>query len=302
MLKIDTTKKIAVIGDVMVDEYYIGDVTRMSPEAPVPIVALKQRYATLGGAANVAVNLKSLGYEPILLSVVGNSDSDTFMELMDQYGIDTGYIVFHNDRITTTKTRVMGNNNHICRVDREITTPIDIHTADNLRLPLDVDAIIISDYAKGICTPYLIHKRLMGFPGIVVVDPKKELAQYKGVDVIKPNRREALELSGETDVDQAAKYLFKQLKPKNVIVTMGEYGANIYRPEKTVVPAYKTDVVDITGAGDTFTAVLTACMTSGLGVVEATKIANMAASMVITKLGVSTVSLEDLVKRVESNG
>jgi rfaE bifunctional protein kinase chain/domain len=307
MFKLDTTKKIVVIGDVMLDEYYIGYVSRMSPEAPVPVISLKDKHYNLGGAANVAVNLKSLGYNPVLISVIGSKDDKNtaiLLKLLIEKKISSEFLLKSPARITTTKTRIIGDRNrHICRVDSETISPISEFEIRKLSQSYAADAIIFSDYNKGVCTKELVGNIMRYNPGArIMVDPKYDITKYRGAYLIKPNLKEALEISRKTNIEDAAKYFFKKANPKKLVITMGELGANLYEPihQKcgTTLMAFPTKVVDMTGAGDTFIAALTASIVSGRSDIEAVSIANLAASISIEKLGVASVTQEELGKRL----
>lgn len=296
--KLNTSKRIVVIGDVILDEYYIGDITRQSPEAPVPIVTLKDRHIALGGAANVANNLKTLGYNPLLIGVVGADDYDGFFELMDKAGLDKSGIMTLTGYATTTKTRVMGNGQHVCRVDKETVKAISNDIADRIQIPEDAEVVIFSDYAKGVCTPYLVQRIIREFKGISIADPKDDFIKYKGVDIIKPNKKEALAFMPTHTIGESAMKIWSAVAPNSIVITLGSEGCLIFDGIYTTIPPYIVDAVDITGAGDTFTAALAACLVSGLSLQSSAKAANYAASCSITKLGVATVACSDLEEEV----
>jgi rfaE bifunctional protein kinase chain/domain len=304
MFLFDRKKKIVVIGDVMIDEYYIGDIKRQSPEAPVPVVTLKDRHRALGGAANVANNLKALGYDPYLIGIVGEYDCNGFYDMMGRAGLDASGIIKHPDYMTTTKVRVMGNGQHICRIDRETVQPISDEIADSIKLPDDISVIIFSDYAKGMCTSHLVSRIIHDYRCFKIADPKDDFMKYSGVDVIKPNKSEALKYVGNgiksDPIKSAANKILYTVHPCYVIITLGEEGClfmeEVNKPE--IIPGYKVEAKDMAGAGDTFTAVLAACLSSGVDIRKSAKAANFGASLTVTQLGVSTVHSADIVREI----
>lgn len=300
MKNFDTTKRIAVIGDVMVDEYYMGIITRQSPEAPVPVVTLNKHYSTLGGAANVANNLKALGYEPYLIGAVGRRDCGQFLSLLEEKGISNDGILLVDGYVTTTKTRVMGNGEHVCRVDREEMLKLTPQQVASIVIPEDIDVVVFSDYAKGMCSRELVRRVIDTFSGLIIVDPKDDFDKYLGVGIIKPNLLEATRYAKTDNIDDACRYIYEHVKPtRGVVVTLGANGALMYNGSYGYKQAYRTTLVDITGAGDTVTSVLAAGLISGYTLEESVDLANKAASIKIQQLGVGTVSPKELFSGIE---
>lgn len=309
-------KKIIVVGDVMIDTYIEGSVTRISPEAPVPVVNFKNRYSRLGGAANVAVNIKALGADPIICTIVGKDDeADQLMKLINEAQINSKGIIGYDDRVTTVKTRVIGNNQQLLRVDSERVDPINSSAAFALiNLVKDfcekdeMDAIIFQDYNKGVLTPEVIGQ-IISFANekgiITAVDPKKDnFLEYKNVTLFKPNLKELREGTGiqvnpkEKDtLLEAVKLLNKELSPTYTFVTLSEHGVYINEAKKNhFVPAHPRSIVDVSGAGDTVISVATLCLTAGLGPKETAVLANLAGGLVCEQVGVVSVNKEDLMK------
>ncbi|MEX1000932.1 MAG: bifunctional ADP-heptose synthase [Crocinitomicaceae bacterium] len=313
-------KKIIVLGDVMVDTYIEGKVSRMSPEAPVPVVNFKSRSSRLGGAANVALNLKSLGAEPIICSIIGkDEEADHFMKLINEAQLNPKGIIPFDDRVTTVKTRVIGNNQQLIRVDSEMTAPISSSSEFALFQYIqefcekdDIAAIIFQDYNKGVLTPGLIEKiiDLAKEKNIITtVDPKKEnFFEYKGVTLFKPNLKELAEGTGlpvdPTDQKsflKAVAILNKKLLPTYTFVTLSEHGVYINEGDKNhFVPAHPRSIVDVSGAGDTVISVATLCLIAGLTPKEIATVSNLAGGLVCEQVGVVSVNKADLLREVKA--
>ena len=316
--------KVLIIGDVMVDSYLWGKVERISPEAPIPIVALRKREYRLGGASNVALNVRALGAYPILCSVIGEDDKgDRFMDLLEREKIGTNHILRSSDRITTTKFRIFGNNHQMLRVDEEVEHKLN--SSDN-RLLLDrisesirsgeVDCIIFQDYDKGVITPGLIKEvtalaKEKGIP--VAVDPKKKnFLEYHGVTLFKPNLKELKEglklnadLSDPTSVISAAQTLMNKLDCPYVLVTLSDRGVLISMRDAVSdrnisIPAHIRSIADVSGAGDTVISVASLCLAKGCSPYEVAYISNLAGGLVCEEVGVVPVSREKLLKEVIS--
>jgi rfaE bifunctional protein kinase chain/domain len=296
--------RILIVGDVMLDRYWFGDVSRISPEAPVPVVKIERVEERPGGAANVARNAAALGARTALLSVVGADEAgQTLARLLSKSGIDAS---LHEDAqlSTTVKLRVLGRQQQLLRIDFENAPNHEVLRAKlaeyERRLP-DCDAVILSDYGKG----GLAHigemirlARTAGKP--VLVDPKGEdYARYAGATVITPNRSELRQVVGrwnsDSELADKAQRLRAELKLDALLVTRSEDGMTLYRDGDTAhEAALAREVYDVSGAGDTVIATLAVMLASGLDMAAAMRIANRAAGIVVGKLGTATCSLEEL--------
>ncbi|WP_035556374.1 D-glycero-beta-D-manno-heptose-7-phosphate kinase [Hippea sp. KM1] len=298
--------RVAVVGDLICDKYVMGRVERISPEAPVPIVRVERESYFLGGASNVALNLKSLGCDVYLFGVVGNdSCGKRLVNMIKESGLDVGGIMVLPDRPTTLKTRVIAQSQQIVRFDREKILQIDKKYALQIASKVKesgVNAVIVSDYGKGVVSKHLIDA-LKGLGVFIAVDPKiKNADAYKGVDVITPNLKEACEISGvEIDafvngIELAAKKIIKKTRCRYLLITQGENGMSLFDRDGLIIhqPSQARDVYDVTGAGDTVIAVLTAAVSSGFDIRDAVRLSNAAAGIVVGKMGTATVSLEEL--------
>jgi len=313
-LKKFKNKKILVIGDIMLDRYIIGDVSRVSPEAPVLIVDVKEKTKTLGGAANVAHNLFTLGSKPILCGVIGaDIMGGEILRELDELNLDIGNIIIDPDRPTTVKTRVVGNNHQIVRFDEENRRRIgdeDVKkiakfVKNNLK---NIDGIIISDYNKGVISPQLMSKilDLVNFQTFVVSDPHKDnFESHKHVNLITPNKEEVgafcgFNIKNEDDLKFAAKKMFHGLACASILVTEGEGGMSLFEGNNEMVhiPTVAKEIFDVSGAGDTVVSTISLAMASGMDLELAVKLANFAAGIVVGKMGTSTISIEELKKEV----
>ncbi len=312
-------KKVLVVGDVMVDTYVLGKVNRVSPEAPVPIVSLDKIEERLGGAANVALNIVALGANPIVCSVVGNDDAGkSLVKLLHDSGVSHEGLIFSEIRKTTVKTRVIGNNQHLLRIDAEQTHDIDANDSEQLvnrikaLLHKGVDAIIFEDYNKGVLTADVIAKIInlaKEFSVITCVDPKKEnFLAYQNVTLFKPNLKELKEglrrdfnFSNDRNAfEEAIKDLELELKNAISFVTLSEHGVFIKNEnEKHYVTAHVRNIADVSGAGDTVISVATLCLIAGFGVKELAEISNIAGGLVCEESGVVSISKEKLIEEVE---
>ncbi len=302
--------KVLVIGDVMVDSYLIGKVDRISPEAPVPVVALRQRDNMLGGAANVALNIKALGAEAILCSVIGNDkQADVLLNLIEKEGLATDGLIRSSDRITTTKFRIIGNRMQMLRVDEEMDT--DLNSADSeallncissLLVTQKPDVIILQDYNKGVLSPYVIAQveRLASKAGIpVAVDPKKKnFAAYKGITLFKPNLKEISEgLKTEIDplslqsLQKAAQNIHENQNIPIVMITLSEHGVFLSSKNPSgdislIIPAELRSIADVSGAGDTVISVAALCLAAQTDPVFMATLSNLAGGLVCEQSGV----------------
>lgn len=306
-------KRIAVVGDVMLDAYLRGGVHRVSPEAPVPIVSLEKQEERLGGAANVALNLVALGAEAIICSVIGNDrDGNRLIEILEEQGISAKGIVQSADRKTTVKTRVIGNNQQLLRIDSEQTDDINAFEQQTiveriaLLLESGIDALIFEDYNKGVLTASVIQQliAICQKNGILTtVDPKKKnFLAYQGVTLFKPNLKELKEgldiqfsMDGRTDFESAVNQLEAKLQNEITFITLSELGVFIKKAdEQKYVPAHVRNIADVSGAGDTVISVATLCLTIGLPIQEIAEIANLAGGLVCEKSGVVSIEREQL--------
>ena len=311
-----------VIGDVMVDSYIWGNVNRISPEAPVPIVEVKKRENRLGGAANVGLNLKALGATPILCSVIGTDQrGDDFIGLLKKEGLPLDGIIKCNDRITTTKFRVIGNNAQLLRVDEETTSMLTEkqhqqlwHKIENLLDENNIHVVVFQDYDKGVISQKLIKqvvKKANEKSIPVVVDPKKSnFLHYKNVTLFKPNLKEIkeglnLEFSDTSDVDieLAVSKLQDELNAQIVLNTLSSKGVFIsWRIvagyESMLIPAHIRNIADVSGAGDTVISVAALCMAQNTAPPVMAAIANLAGGLVCEEVGVVSVNKEKLQNEV----
>lgn len=305
-----------VIGDVMVDSYMWGSVNRISPEAPVPIVTVKQKEKRLGGAANVALNLQALGATPILCSVIGvDSDGQAFLDLLRQQRLSQKGILKSRERHTTVKTRVIGNNHQMIRVDEESEEDIASFETDQLLhlitfiLEHDkIDVIIFEDYNKGLITTRLIQKvvesaRKRGIP--VAVDPKKKnFLSYKGVTLFKPNLKElneGLKLDIDTDNEAEMQKTLSGFRNKQkidtLLLTLSEKGiCTNSRSVKEILPAHIRTIADVSGAGDTVISVAALCIALETNPILTAALSNLAGGLVCEQVGVIPLDKEELLK------
>jgi len=301
--------RVLVIGDLMIDEYLWGKVARISPEAPVPVVAVANESETLGGAGNVINNLAALGAKVFAVGAVGeDAAGKRLLARFEQMGVDGSGVVAVADRPTIRKTRVIASHQQVVRIDREHTGPLAGQAAAALagaarRLLPAVDLVLISDYGKGVVTAGLIAE-VVAAAGArpVVADPKGlDFARYRGVDYLTPNRREAglaagMEIAGDADLDRAARRLLETSGIKNLLVTLGKDGMALFCPgqEPARIVAQARQVFDVSGAGDTVLAVFGLGLACGSAPEQAAAMANAAAGIVVGKVGTATVTAAEL--------
>lgn len=315
-------KKIIVIGDVMIDSYIWGSVDRISPEAPVPIVAVEKRENRLGGAANVGLNIKSLGATPFLCSVIGQDNKGyEFLQLMEDGKLPQKGIIQSEKRITTTKFRVIGNNTQILRVDEEIQTELEKDDQEKLFEKIseiideeNIDAIIFQDYDKGIINEKLISLvvELANKKNIaIVVDPKKRnFLNYKNVSLFKPNLKEikeGLNINFDADdnsqVEDAVSKLQSKINANIVLNTLSEKGVFIRWKENNsfkaeIIAAHLRNIADVSGAGDTVISVASLCLASAIDAVSIAEISNLAGGLVCEEVGVASIDKTKLLDEV----
>ena len=324
--------RIAVVGDLMLDRYTFGSVSRISPEAPVPVLEIESEQARLGGAANVGHNILGLGATPLMLGVVGDDTSGLILKgIFTDLGFPLEGLITDSTRPTTVKTRVIAGSQQMLRMDHEMKREISSTTEDRLFAALEqeiasLDGIILEDYNKGVMTGTLIRRVIaLGKQHKVplLVDPKMHnFFEYQGATVFKPNKKEvedalAARLFSEEETIGAGLRLMERLRAENVLLTLGEKGMMLFERIKNdgisnqpfSIPTMARQVADVSGAGDTVIATLAVCMACGLSVRESAVIANRAAGLVIEELGIVPIYreqlvaalLEDLEQRVTSN-
>jgi rfaE bifunctional protein kinase chain/domain len=307
---------ILVIGDLMIDHYIWGAATRLSPEAPVPIVSVKRESTTLGGAGNVVQNLVSLGAGVMVAGVTGyDSFGKQLCKILENEGVNVDGIIADPSRQTTVKTRVMAGSYQLVRVDREVTDNLSVEIEEKLftRLLPDIDKadiVLLSDYNKGLLSPE-VTQRLIKMAGErgkkVIVDPKGlNYEKYNGAYLIKPNRKELAEaakvekIGNISELRDAARVIFKQTATTYLIVTLSEEGmAIVTNNSSRLLPVKATEVFDVTGAGDTVIATIAYFIALGLTIDEACELANHAAAIVIRHIGSAATTVDNILKDMD---
>ncbi len=310
VIKKFSEKKIAVVGDVMLDKFIWGKITRVSPESPVPIIDVEKESEHLGGAANVAMNIKSLSSDILLFGIIGNDESGThFKKILEKNKIST-YGIVRDNRPTTVKTRIIAHNQHITRIDKEVKKKISEKTENKIfsliKKKIDeIDAIILEDYNKGVLTENLISKIIdlsLKKNKIVTVDPKLEnFFSYKNVFLFKPNTKEienSLKIPVHTDseIEIAGKKLLEKLNAKHILITRSENGMSLISRDGNIfhIPTIAKKIADVSGAGDTVIATLTLSLACGLSTLESAMLSNIAAGSVCEEIGVVPITKEKL--------
>jgi D-beta-D-heptose 7-phosphate kinase/D-beta-D-heptose 1-phosphate adenosyltransferase len=309
---------VVVLGDIMLDEFVWGDVTRISPEAPVPVVEVRRESAHLGGAANVLANLVALGARARLVGVVGDDVAGQRLrtELREASPAQTDeMIVIDRSRPSTVKTRIIAHNQTVVRADRERSAPVDAQTEDRIigvlrREIKEASALLVSDYDKGAVTPRILNEILTlaygrGIP--VLIDPKiRNFDAYRPATLITPNHHEALRLTGtEEDTDEGLKRAAQLIRERtgcdSVLITRGPGGMMLMegQQEPVYVATAAREVYDVTGAGDTVIATLAASLAAGASMLEAAILANHAAGIVVGKVGTATASASELTEAIQ---
>ena len=309
-------KKILIVGDIMVDEFIWGNVQRISPEAPVPVVEVIDETYRLGGSGNVAANIKAMGGVPIPIAVHGRDDAARRLaDLLKQWEIDISGLTTA-DRPTTLKTRIIAHNQQVVRTDRESRKPLPSNVngtleAAFLRNLVHASAVIISDYDKGVVNRELLGSILLkaqnaGIP--VFLDPKVHHADYyRPITVITPNKREAELLTGLSihdgeSLEQAGQNLRRKFGCEYALITRGEDGMSLFNGTGSHhLPTFAREVFDVTGAGDTVIATLALTRASGATMEEAAVLANHAAGIVVGKIGTATVDRSELLSHFDSH-
>ena len=309
---------IAVIGDMMLDCYFQGDVKRISPEAPVPIVEVGNEFFRFGGAANVALNILKLEGNPVPVGVIGyDNDGTIFTSLIKELNINLDGIFIDESRPTTAKTRVIANNQHVVRIDKESKEYLNKKLQDKIFNYLndhssDLDAVILEDYNKGVLSASLIEKiiKLAKSKGIIVtVDPKfNNFFSFKEVTVFKPNRKEAEDVLGmkiktDEDISAAGGRILDKINSRYVLLTLGEGGIAVFekgKPEKRM-PTKARKVADVSGAGDTVISTLTMALAAGADIIEASYLANYAGGIVCEEIGIVPIEIDKLFRAVKED-
>ncbi|MFA5975875.1 MAG: D-glycero-beta-D-manno-heptose-7-phosphate kinase [Elusimicrobiota bacterium] len=311
--------KALVVGDLMLDHFIWGSVSRISPEAPVPVVEVSRETEVPGGAGNVAANMAVLGAE---VHVVGLTGQDIWAERLltkfQNIGIHAEHILRTPERPTIVKTRIIAQHQQVVRFDRELRTAlspaIQKEIGDQVeRLMPHMQAVVISDYAKGVVSWPLIDRlvflaRRQGIP--ITVDPKVEnFSRYRRVTCVTPNMKEAMESAGvrwvedEEGVERLGKQLLRQLDADSILITRGEHGMTLIEKKKPPlhIPTRAREVYDVTGAGDTVISTLTLALAAGASLRDAAELANYAAGLVVAKLGTAYVTPDELLKVLKTN-
>jgi D-beta-D-heptose 7-phosphate kinase/D-beta-D-heptose 1-phosphate adenosyltransferase len=302
---------VLILGDVMLDEYMWGTVSRISPEAPVPVVAVRSESVKVGGAGNVATNVAALGGRASLIGMVGNdAAAERLGHELELAGVKSDGLIVDASRPTTIKSRVVAGSQHVVRFDRESDAPMS--RAVRARVVAAVqeqlsgaDILLISDYAKGLVGPGLVRE-ILAFATrhrkLVAVDPKvQHLPLFKGVTLVAPNHHEAaaaarVSVRGEADLLRVGRSLLRRLKARALLITRGEQGMSLFETGKPVahIPTVAREVYDVTGAGDTVMAALSLALAAGADMHAAAIIANYAAGVVVGKRGTATVTRAEL--------
>lgn len=310
--------KILVVGDVMLDRYWWGSVERISPEAPVPVVHLKNTSLAAGGAANVAANIAGLGAKPILVGITGDDqEADLFPNILEKLNISTKYLQKIPDRQTTVKTRILAHNQQVVRVDQETNQLLNETETGKIwknleKLLEEIEIIIISDYAKGFLTENLLSRLITTAREqgkFVLVDPKgKSYAKYKFANLLTPNKREAAEAckldeNSANLVEKAGTELIGEFELDSILITQGAEGMTLFQKDEkpNYFRALARKVYDVTGAGDTVIATLAVALGAGCKLPDASALANIAAGLVVEQIGTTAINIKDLSQAVASD-
>ncbi len=308
-------KRLLVLGDFMLDEFIFGRVRRISPEAPVPVVEVERQMLALGGAGNVVSNLVALGARPLPLGVVGaDTDAERMRQVFAALGVATDGLIADASRPTTLKTRIIAHNQQVVRADRESRKPASAEIEDRLvevftQELATADAVVVSDYSKGLLTDRLLNLTLtaaLARKVLVCLDPKRRnFTAYQPLTMITPNHQEAAEAAGVVIEDEAGliaagQRILADVGCQAALITRGEEGMSLFTDNGGVthIPTVAREVYDVTGAGDTVIATLTLALSTGASFREAAIMANHAAGVVVGKLGTATVSRDELLKTI----
>jgi D-beta-D-heptose 7-phosphate kinase/D-beta-D-heptose 1-phosphate adenosyltransferase len=306
---------VLVLGDVMLDEFVWGDVTRISPEAPVPVVDVRRESMHLGGAANVLANLVALGARGSVVGVVGNDAAGRRLQTgLSDLGVQDQYLLVDESRPSTTKTRIIAHSQLVVRADRESRSPVTGKLEDKIVSCLkdalrEADAFVVSDYDKGVVTPRILREILpVAYEQVpVLIDPKlRNFNEYRPATLVTPNHLEALRMSNSEDHSDdgshhAAKVIREKLGCDAVLITRGDRGMMLLEGDgpPVYVETAAREVYDVTGAGDTVIAALASALASGATMIEAASFANHAAGVVVGKVGTATATADELLSTFE---
>jgi len=307
---------VLILGDIMLDEYYFGSVERISPEAPVPVVEISSTKILLGGAANVAANVRALGDSPLLIGTVGEDNAALkFQKLLNERGISQDHIVVDKTRQTTIKTRIIAHSQQVVRADREDRHPLSDDIENEIMSHLEklapkIAAVIISDYGKGVITKSLLAKVIPFCKEnkiFIAVDPKDaNFFSYQHVSLITPNHHEAgfafgRRISNEEDLLIVGNGLLEKLQARSILITRGAEGMSLFQVDRpaTHIPTFARKVFDVTGAGDTVICGLCFAVSAGADLIEAAIIANAAAGYTVGEIGTATIGIEQLTLELE---
>jgi D-glycero-beta-D-manno-heptose-7-phosphate kinase len=308
-------KRVLVVGDLMLDDYIWGKVTRISPEAPIPVIEVTKEETKPGGAANVVLNLISLGAKVYCAGVAGrDANAKKLLSYLNDRGVDTASVALDPARPTTVKTRVIAHHQQVVRIDKETRLALapaivaKIHKSIKKIMP-KIDAIIFSDYNKGMITRQMVEEIIdMAKGRIIAVDPKpKNISIFSGITIITPNKKEASEgtnitIDSEEALRHAGMELMSMVNAKAVLVTRGEEGMSLFEHgEESSIPTVAKEVYDVTGAGDTVVSVVTLALAAGADFKEAAVMANVAAGIVVGEMGVATVTPRQLSAALTEN-
>ena len=304
--------KVLIVGDVMLDRYWWGSMSRISPEAPVPIVNLEKENFVVGGAANVAANIKGLGATPYLVGIIGDdTNGEVLSKTLESVKISPKSLIKVKNRPTTVKTRIIAHQQQISRIDLESTDNLSDENEELvwqkcLDLINKVDVVILSDYLKGLLSENLLL-RLITTANLsdkkILIDPKgKSYQKYKNATLLTPNRKEAFEASGKSQIEKAGEWFLSKLALESILITEGEDGMTIFEKKKTPLKlaAVARHVYDVTGAGDTVIATLATALAAGGDFKISANIANVAAGCVVEEVGTTIINFERLSKEFYS--
>ena len=313
-------QRILVVGDVMLDQFLWGKVSRISPEAPVPVVEITRESFFPGGAANVARNLRALAASVSVLGVLGDDEAGAELRgLLERQGIDTNGLIVDPNRPTTVKTRIVAHHQQMVRFDREnclgLSSAMERKVLEYFESHLEgVSAVVFEDYAKGVLSQWLLNilqRRARQTRKVTAADPNsRHRLHYSGLTAVTPNRGEAFAAAGLPYVEpvndvlrdeallRVGEKLLRTWKPRNLLITLGEHGVCLFRPGKKPhhIPTVAQEVFDVSGAGDTVIATLVLALAAGADPIEAAEISNHAAGIVVGKVGTATCSADELVK------
>jgi rfaE bifunctional protein kinase chain/domain len=316
-------KNVLVVGDIMLDRYLWGNVERISPEAPVPVVEVIKETQTLGGCGNVANNITSVGGSVRIITIVGNDMyAEELKKMLKEKKVNIAGVFLDNSRPTTVKTRIIAHNQQVVRVDKESRHQLNPQLFEKIKsyvldIKNSIDAILISDYGKGVITKSLLNfliklAKKLDIP--ITVDPKIEhFLEYKHVTVLTPNLNEATlgmrlhkKPHTEQEIYDLGRKILAKLKPEAVVITRGPDGMTLFENVSPLqkeriyhIPTRAKEVYDVTGAGDTVIAILTLCLAAGADFVSSCEISNFAAGIVVGKVGTATVTKEELIETIK---